>query len=140
VGRAHLDGEKQAPCTATAALRSAGRSTPTAALTRRGEAAVGKELRKDRGRFGFGSVVGVCFSENSHGRFGKKHSVRLPDARAHEGEMALGRAGGKERGRGGWGEPAEMGQGRGGGLISISPFLSLFYLFQFDIMCKLMIK
>jgi hypothetical protein len=62
------------------------------------------------------------------------------DARAHEGEMALGRAGGKERGRGGWGEPAEMGQGRGGGLISISPFLSLFYLFQFDIMCKLMIK
>jgi hypothetical protein len=53
---------------------------------------LGKELRKDRGRFGFGSVVGVCFSENSHGRFGKKHSVRLPDARAPLGGGG-GRAG-----------------------------------------------
>jgi hypothetical protein len=56
------------------------------------------------------------------------------------GEATLGRAEwGEERGDGAAG-PAEMGQGRGGGLISISPFLSLFYLFQFDIMCKLMIK
>jgi hypothetical protein len=37
--------------------------------------------------------------------------------------------GGGEVRRAGAGGPVEMGQGRGGGLISISPFLSLFYLF-----------
>jgi hypothetical protein len=44
-------------------------------------------------------------------------------ARAHEGEMALGRAGGKE-GKKGAGVGRRMGQGRRGGLISISPFLN----------------
>jgi hypothetical protein len=65
------------------------------------------------------------------------------DARAHEGEMALGRArGGTRGGRGRLGRPKWA---RGGEVadfyFSFSfSFLSLFYLFQFDIMCKLMIK
>jgi hypothetical protein len=43
--------------------------------------------------------------------------------------------GGKERGEGG-GWASRDGPGRRGGLNSIFPFLSLFYLFQFDFMCK----
>jgi hypothetical protein len=63
-----------------------------------------------------------------------------------EGVGVVGRAGGgerEERGGGGW--AGRDGPGRRGGLNSIFPFLffsflSLFYFFQFDIMCKSMIK
>jgi hypothetical protein len=71
-------------------------------------------------------------------------AVRLGWAVARAGPRgsvgAVGRAGGgKERGKGGWrGGPA--GPGKGAGLKFISLFLSLFYLFQFDIMRKQMIR
>jgi hypothetical protein len=55
------------------------------------------------------------------------------------------RGGGEREERGGGGWAGRDGPGRRGGLNSIFPFLffsflSLFYFFQFDIMCKSMIK
>jgi hypothetical protein len=53
---------------------------------------------------------------------------------AHEGGERWAKRGGEERGRGGWGGPAEWAREGERGLISFLIFLSLFLLFQFDIM------
>jgi hypothetical protein len=68
VGQAHLDGEKQAPCTATAALRSAVRRGGERG---RGEAVVGENCAGIASGSFFWGRRGRSFSEKSHGWFGE---------------------------------------------------------------------
>jgi hypothetical protein len=180
-GRAHLDGERQATCTATAAIRAAVRRGEE---RDRGEAAVGenyagivarklgdgrKKLRVWRfqedkqGRLltrgpwlGSGGGGGrppragrgrACWPL---GRGAQELGRAAASARAlrvgrdahgpaREGVGAVGRAGGgggEERGRAGRGWAGRNGPGKGSGSLFLFSFLSLFYLFQFDFMCK----
>jgi hypothetical protein len=88
-----------------------------------------------RGKLGWRALAGP----RPLGRAQARASWAARRARAHEGEAgAVGRAGEREGGKGAAG-PAEMGQGGDWATFPFpfsSSFLSLFFLFQFDIMRK----